>query len=150
MKRNGRVRLCVSVLGVLVVGMATAVLAHHSMSAKYDVGRTITIEGTLTEVAWTNPHSYLFLDGKPVDRPDAPVQNWIIEAPSPVRMVKIGWQKDAFKAGDKARITGYPRRDGKPEMAFTGISDDRGHNFQVPSRLPYGEAGPSAQPSGAR
>ena len=143
MKTNRIPVFSVVVLGVLLVGVATVVLAHHSMSAKYDAGRTITIEGTLTEVAWGNPHSWLFLDGKPVDQPNAAVKNWIIEAPSPSRMVRMGWLKDTIKAGYKAKITGHPQRNGKPGLALQSINDDHGHAFGEGVRLPNAVAGPS-------
>ena len=145
MKRN--VVGSVVVLGVLLVGVATAVFAHHSMSAKYDVGKTISIEGTLTEVAWGNPHSWLFLDAKPVGQPSAAVKNWSVEAPGATGMVKIGWQKDTMKAGDKVTITGYPQKQGKPEMAFVELTDDHGHHFRMPIRLPYAESSTGAAPA---
>lgn len=137
----------VGVLGVLLVGVATALLAHHSMSAKYDIGKTISIEGTLTEVAWGNPHSWLFLDAKPVGQSNAAVKNWAVEAPGASGMVRVGWQKDTVKAGFTVTITGYPRRDGKPEMAFTELTDDHGHHFSLPVRLPYAESSTSTPPS---
>ena len=132
----------VAVLGILLVGGATVVFAHHSMSHKYDIGKTITIEGTLTDVALGNPHSFLFLDAKPVDQPNAPVQNWNVEAPKIGRLARGGWQKDTIKAGYKVRITGRPRRDGKPQIAFIEITDDHGHQFNIPNRLPNAVAGP--------
>ena len=134
------------VLGVLLGGAATAVFAHHSMSAKYDIGKTIAIEGTLTEVAWGNPHSWLFLDGRPVGQPDAAVKNWAIEAPGAPGMVKIGWQKDTIKAGYKVTITGYPHKQGKPEMVFTELTDNQGHHFSLPVRLPYAESSTPTPP----
>ena len=145
MKRNAV--FGVVVLGVLLGGVATAVFAHHSMSAKYDIGRTITIEGTLTEVAWGNPHSWLFLDAKPVGQSNAVVKNWSVEAPGATGMVRVGWQKDTMKAGNKVTITGFPRRDGKPEMAFVELNDDLGHHFRMPIRLPYAESSTPKPPA---
>lgn len=136
----------VVVLGVLLVGVTTAVFGHHSMSAKYDVGKTITIEGTLTEVAWGNPHSWLFLDATPVGQPNAAVKNWSVEAPGVTGMVKVGWQKDTVKAGYKVTITGYPHKQGKPEMAFVEMSDDHGHQFRLPLRLPYADSSATTPP----
>ena len=144
MKRNAS--LGVVVLGVLLGGAATAVFAHHSMSAKYDIGKTIAIEGTLTEVAWGNPHSWLFLDAKPVGQPNAAVKNWAVEAPGATGMVKIGWQKDTIKAGYQVTITGYPQKQGKPEMVFTELTDNQGHHFSLPVRLPYAESSTPTPP----
>ena len=139
--------LGVVVLGVLLGGVATAVFAHHSMSAKYDIGKAIAIEGTLTEVAWGNPHSWLFLDAKPVGQPNAPVKNWAVEAPGATGMVRVGWQKDTIQAGYKVTITGFPQKQGKPEMVFTELTDDHGHHFRLPVRLPYAESSTPTPPA---
>lgn len=139
--------LGVVVLGVMLSGAATVVLAHHSMSAKYDIGKTIAIEGTLTEVAWGNPHTWLFLDAKPVGQPDAPVRNWVIEAPGATGMVRVGWQKDTISAGHKVTLTGHPHKQGKAEMVLVELNDEDGHHFRVGVRLPYGEASTPAPPT---
>ena len=80
-------------------------------------------------VAWGNPHSVIFLDAKPVDQPNAAVKNWSVEALSPRRLTTMGWQKDSIKAGDKVRITGFQRKDGRTQILFIELNDDKGHRF---------------------
>jgi len=128
MKRNRETAVGAAVLGVLLVALATPVPAHHS-TTMFVNDKTITLEGTLTEVAFANPHSIFFLDAKPVENPDEPMKNWSVEAPSPRRLVGMGWQRDTINAGDKVRITGYARRDGKPQILFIEISTDKGIHF---------------------
>jgi hypothetical protein len=118
----------VAALGVLLVALATPILAHHS-TTMFVSDKTITLEGTMTEVAFGNPHSLFFLDARPVEKSNEPVKNWSVEAPSPRRLIGMGWQRDTIKAGDKVRITGYARKDGKPQILFIEISDDKGHHF---------------------
>ena len=60
-----------TLVGALAFG-ATA-WAHHS-TAEFDYGKTIAVEGTVKEVQWTNPHSYLQIlskgpDGAPISTP---------------------------------------------------------------------------------
>ncbi len=129
MTRNRGVRLGVAALGVLLVALATPILAHHS-TTMFVNDNTITLEGTMTEVAWGNPHSLFFLDAKPVEKPGDAMKNWSVEAPSPRRLTAMGWQRDTIKPGDKVRITGFARKDGKPQILFIEISDDKGHHFQ--------------------
>jgi len=130
MTRNRGVRLGVAALGVLLVALATPILAHHS-TTMFVNDNTITLEGTMTEVAWGNPHSLFFLDAKPVEKPGDAMKNWSVEAPSPRRLTAMGWQRDTIKPGDKVRITGFARKDGKPQILFIEISDDKGHHFQA-------------------
>ena len=128
MTRNRGMALGAAVLGILMVALATPILAHHS-TTMFVNDNTITLEGTMTEVAMGNPHSLFFLDAKPVEKPNEPMKNWSVEAPNPRRLNGMGWQRDTIKAGDKVRITGYARKDGKPQILFIEISDDKGHHF---------------------
>ena len=129
MTRNRAMAVGAAVLGVLLVALATPILAHHS-TTMFVNDNTITLEGTMTEVAFGNPHSLFFLDAKPVEKPNDAVKNWSVEAPSPRRLIGLGWQRDTIKPGDKVRITGYARKDGKPQILFIEISDEKGHHFQ--------------------
>ena len=70
------------VMAYLVVGGAGFPLAHHSQTM-FDLSKTVTIEGTLTEVDWANPHSLLFIDGKMVGVENAPVVKRCLEGQSP-------------------------------------------------------------------
>ena len=118
----------VAALGVLLVGLAVPLWAHHS-TTMFVMDKQTTLEGTITEVAWGNPHSVLFIDAKPTDQPNAAVKNWSIEAPSPRRLTTMGWQRDTVKAGDKVKITGFARKDGKTQILFIELTDDKGHRF---------------------
>ncbi len=47
--------LIVSAMGALA---ASTVSAHHSRAA-YDLTKEVTIEGTVAELAWKNPHIFV-------------------------------------------------------------------------------------------
>jgi Family of unknown function (DUF6152) len=113
--------ICVST--ILIIGVAANLFAHHSQS-QFDVTKTITLEGTLTAVSWSNPHSFFFLSGKPIDDKDAAVQRWAIEGPSPLGMERYGWTKETAKPGTKIIMSGNPRRDGKPDLLLLSITVD--------------------------
>ena len=59
---------------LLLVALATALFAgtlyaHHSFTATYDTGKTVTIEGKVSQFLLRNPHSFLHIavvgkDGK--------------------------------------------------------------------------------------
>ena len=33
--------------------------AHHSVAGQFDITRTVTLSGTVSEVHWVNPHIYI-------------------------------------------------------------------------------------------
>jgi len=97
--------------------MATALLmicipiwAHHG-NASYDNDNPITIKGTVTEFAWTNPHVQIYLD---VKDDKGKVVHWSVETFSPGKLVRAGWAKDSVKVGDQVSITLIPAKSGAP------------------------------------
>ncbi len=97
---------------IAVVGLLAApgaLWAHHS-TAEFDYTRTITVEGEVKEVQWTNPHSYLQVLATGAD--GATVQ-WGVEIGAPAINVRLGWRKDSVKTGDKVTLTMAPARDGR-------------------------------------
>jgi hypothetical protein len=100
-------------------GMVTAAIAflsmrvataHHS-TAEFDYTKQITIKGTVKEVQWTNPHSFIQLL---VDDTAGPKVEWSVEIGSPSLNINLGWRKTSVKAGDEVTMLLSPARNGKP------------------------------------
>jgi len=101
-------------LCVLVCG--TSIWAHHSQAA-FDLGKQVTIEGTVTQVNWANPHSLFFVEVKG----ENDVKKWALEGPSPNGLTKEGWTKETLSIGDKITATGNPSRSGRPMMLLKEV-----------------------------
>ncbi len=84
--------------------------AHHG-NASYDTDNPVTIKGTVTEFAWTNPHVQIYLD---VKDDKGKIAHWSVETFSPGKLVRAGWTKDSVKAGDQVSITLIPAKSGAP------------------------------------
>jgi hypothetical protein len=93
-----------------LVALAAPLWAHHG-NAAYDDKNPITIKGTVTEFAWTNPHAQIYLDVK--DDKGA-IVHWAVETYSPGKLVRAGWTKDVVKAGDIVSINLIPAKNGSP------------------------------------
>jgi len=68
----------------MLVAMAFAVvpvaaLAHHNMTALFDFNDRVTLNGTLTQVDWRNPHTYLTI----AVQASGATESWQAEGPSP-------------------------------------------------------------------
>src|SRR6478609_11874663 len=81
---------------IMAACLANAATAHHS-TAEFDYTRQVTIKGTVKEVQWTNPHSYIQLiaDGDAGEK----IQ-WSVEIGSPSLNINMGWRKNSVKPGD--------------------------------------------------
>ncbi len=87
---------------------ADPALAHHSF-AMFDAQKTLTLDGTVKQFQWTNPHTWVQLV---VRQPDGSEVEWSIEGASPNALSRAGWSRLAMKSGDKAVIAIHPLKDG--------------------------------------
>jgi hypothetical protein len=91
----------------LSIFRAPPATAHHSY-AMFDQQKSITLEGTVKQLQWTNPHIWIQLlvpdaAGKPVE--------WSIEGQSPNMLIRAGWTRHAINPGDKVVMVIHPVRD---------------------------------------
>lgn len=101
-------------LAVILLNAVTALalggglaLAHHSATATYIVGKSVKIEGTLKELIWRNPHSYIKVEA-PDDKGE--MQIWVIEGAAPGQLAEQGLTANRLRPGDKVIVTGLPGR----------------------------------------
>ena len=92
-------------------------MAHHS-GAMFESTKTVTLNGTITEFNWTNPHSSFKVDVET----DGKHEIWAIEMNSPQNLIPTGWKRTSLKAGDKVSAVVRPLRDGKPGGTYVSIT----------------------------
>ena len=98
----------------LALSLATdSALAHHSFAAEFDGKKPVRIQGTLSKVEWTNPHSWFWVDVKD-DAGNA--ATWGCEGASPSVLTRKGFQKGEAKLGDQLVVDGYAAKDGSHLM----------------------------------
>jgi hypothetical protein len=99
----------ISLAAVAVAAFTAPAFAHHSF-AMFDATKSVTLQGTVKEFEWTNPHSWLRVmvndekTGKPV--------LWALELSSPARLTTIGLHSNSVHAGDVVSVTFHPMKDG--------------------------------------
>jgi hypothetical protein len=101
--------------GAAAVAVATAAWAHHGWG-DYDDSKAMTLEGTVLESAYENPHTVIKL--KTANK------TWVAVLAPPFRMEARGMKPDAIKVGVKATVVGYPSRSKPEEMRAERITVD--------------------------
>lgn len=81
-------------------------LAHHGL-ANFNLNVDITVEGTITDIAMVNPHSWVYID---VTNADGSVIAWKCELRGGTVLRRSGWSEDLFEVGSPISITGSPDR----------------------------------------
>jgi hypothetical protein len=100
-------------LSTAAVGLLLAtvrVSAHHAFAAEYDENMLVTVSGTVTGLNWTNPHAWLYIEGKDES---GKVGIWSFEMGSPNGLVSRGWKKTDLKKGDQVIVDGYHAKDSR-------------------------------------
>ncbi len=94
--------------------LALPLSAHHSF-AGFDMEKSMTINGTVKEFQWVNPHCWIQVlvkqgSGEPVE--------WSIEMSAPSSLLRRGWKPKTLKPGDTVTIIMHPLRDGQHGGSF--------------------------------
>ncbi len=113
-----------AVLATLAAGASTA-LAHHS-ATMFEETKTITVQGVVKELQYSNPHSWLLVD---VTDANGKVTTWGFEAEGPSTLQRAGIRPSEFPAGTKLTITGRPMKDGRPAAIWVEATRADGKRF---------------------
>src|SRR5690606_33483283 len=92
---------------LLLLGLlAGPVEAHHGI-ANFNLNVDIEIRGTIRDIAFVNPHSWIYVD---VPGTDGSVAEWKCELRAASVLRRSGWSKEMFEIGSTVTITGSPDR----------------------------------------
>jgi Family of unknown function (DUF6152) len=109
------------VMAIAAMLTASSALAHHSF-AMFDQSKTVTVQGTVKDFRWTNPHVFIQLL---VKNESGGEDEWSIEMTSPEHLARVGWVPGTLKAGDRVTLVIHPMRDDvKGGQYLSGIGPD--------------------------
>jgi hypothetical protein len=107
---------------IIIVAAATLVAAtvraHHSFAAEFLEDQTGTIEGTVTEVWFKNPHVRYYVK---TTNEAGESEVWDIRSSSPTILVRRGWTPETIKEGDHIKVHGHLGRDGRKLLSVITI-----------------------------
>ena len=94
----------ISVLGVSLLAVAAGPLvAHHSISAEFDVNKPIEFTGTVAKIDWLNPHIYTHIA---VEQTDGSTITYKVEGSPPNSLFRRGWRPDSLVPGESVTVEG--------------------------------------------
>ena len=116
----------VSRLGIALLATfmcASSAQAHHSFTAEYDNEKPVAFTGVVTEMKWSNPHGWIYVD---VTVEDGTKTNWALETCAANNLIRRGWRKENLPAGTVLKVEGWQARNGSPTANISSVTFEDG------------------------
>lgn len=124
------------ILAASVLIFGSPLLAHHG-SAAYDNSALTTLNGTIAEFQFIQPHPIIFLDTK---NAEGNAVRWNVEMTAPNHLVHYGWNGHKLHAGQVIKVTGHASKDGKKVLNLYRIYDADGKEIPLGPPPPPGQS----------
>ena len=120
----------VTALSALIVLMLSHTgHAHHGFANHFDRSRELTLEGTVTEFNFRNPHVTIHFE---VQNGDGEAESWVAETGGSSGFLRSGRiSRDSLKAGDHIQIVGHPARVTEQEMRAVDVILPNGEKLHM-------------------
>lgn len=123
-----------AVLAATLAVLATGtVAAHHSFSAEFDPDRPVKLTGKVTEVKFSNPHAWIYVD---VTGDDGKVVNWALEMGGANGLIRRGWRREDLPAGTVLVVEGWQARNATPTANISTVTFEDGRTLFAGSSNP--------------
>ncbi len=113
-------------LGSLLFAGTHTARAHHAFGAEFDSNKPVELTGVVTDLKWTNPHSWLYLD---VKGDDGKITHWAIEFGGPYALLQKGLRKTDFPIGTDVLVKGFLAKNGRPVANASSVQLADGRDF---------------------
>lgn len=108
------IRVAAILAGIAMAFPSVPTLSHHGSNVVYDLTKSITVDGTVTEFQFVNPHTQILFN---VTAADGSVVRWLAGLPGSIRLIQEeGWTADIITPGDEISIIGAPARNDAPSI----------------------------------
>jgi hypothetical protein len=126
--------------------LSAPLFAHHGFAGRYDEDHPVTVSGTVVELQFMNPHSFIIFENKDAG---GKTERWQAELGSANLLAREGWTRTTLKPGDHITIIGPQNKNGSADLNLSheskitlsdsgkvihnSIKAEQGQNGQAPA-----------------
>ena len=128
--------------------LVTPLIAHHPVSAKFDLSKRRTLRGIVTRMDWSNPHVHILM----AVQEGTQTTTWVVELESELELERSAWSSDTLKPGEAITVQGPIAKDGSRQLWGESValtSTGRRVLQMTPEALAFFKPTPGSRPSGA-
>jgi hypothetical protein len=92
---------------LLALSLCTSAAWAHHGGGTFDANRCFAFKGTVRQVAWSNPHAWLYVQ---VDKPSGAAELWGFEFGTVSGLSRAGFRPADFAQGTKVTVTAFANR----------------------------------------
>lgn len=114
-------KIAFATLAVSAMALAVPAASHHSF-AMFNQREIMTLEGTVKQFQWTNPHAFIEIEVGQGSR----ARSWSIELNSPNNLTRQGWRRTSLRSGEHVVLRMNPLRNGESGGLFLDLKKENG------------------------
>lgn len=93
---------------LLALGVCSSTAWAHHGGGTFDAAKCFAFKGTVRQVAWANPHAWLYVQ---VQKPDNTSELWGFEFGTVGSLSRAGFRPSDFAIGTKVSVVAYANRE---------------------------------------
>ncbi len=101
-----------------ILSFTDSLFAHHGRGGTYDMKKRMTLKGTVSRVAWQNPHVVIYMDVKDAD---GKVVTWGFENAGVSQLAQEGYNRNTLKVGQEITAIVNPAANGAPTAIIVKV-----------------------------
>jgi len=105
-----------------ILFLLTATFAQHTPAAKFDLTKSQTVKGTVTQVDWANPYVHVLVKVPATPRPLL----WAVELDGALALAQNGWTESSLPVGETVTVQGFVARDGSRQLLSNSLTTGNG------------------------
>ncbi len=135
---------------LLALGVCSSSAWAHHGGGTFDATKCFAFKGTVRQVAWANPHAWLYVQ---VQKPDGASELWGFEFGTVGSLSRAGFRPSDFAIGTKVSVVAYANREVEKHTGSANrliLPDGRDvTGAGIGGTAPAGAPPPGAPPGGA-